>query len=285
MSSATTYTAAPVEGAVASTTRLILASGFQPDYVREVANSHARLGCVVHVIGGNMHEGQPYLPNVSLLNLRGNDKREGNLFQEFFKLARYYTRLLQYVASSESRVVYDVSIGRPLLRCLLMYPLFRLLGKRIVYTAHNVLPHDNDSIRNRAIYWLIYRVLVDAIVVHGQYLKERLIGEFNVDPDKVNVVAHGTYHPMNSPEVTKANARKKLGIAPRERVLLCFGLQRHYKGTHFVLEALNDYEATDLVLIIRGHRHINKVFRVDNGAKLVLPTGALQHTATHNQAL
>jgi len=254
MSSATAYNAsAGATGRVAAPARVILASGFQPDYVREVANAHARLGCPVSVIGGDMHEGQPYESNVSLLNLRGNDKREPGKFAEVKKLAGYYARLLRSVATSNTNIVYDVSIGRPLLRCMLMYPLFRLLGKRIVYTAHNVLPHDADTLANRLIYWVIYRLLVNGIVVHGQSIKERLIAEFNVDPDGVHVVAHGTYHPVNDAAMTKAIARKKTGIAPRERVLLCFGLQRHYKGTHFVLEALNEYNAEDLVLLIRGH--------------------------------
>ena len=243
-------------GARESTTgqaRLLLASGFQPDYVREVANAHARLGCDVRVIGGDMHEGQPYDANVTLLNLRGNDKRDRNPVRELTKLAVYYARVFRCVALSNATIVYDVSIGRPLLRCLLMYPLFKLLGKRIVYTAHNVLPHDADTVRNRIVYWIVYRVLADAIVVHGQAIKERLVEEFDVDTDRVHAVAHGTYHPHDSRNVTKQSAREKLNIRPHERVLLCFGLQRYYKGTHFVIEALSKYRAKNITLLVRGH--------------------------------
>ncbi|NUM52747.1 MAG: glycosyltransferase family 4 protein [Candidatus Hydrogenedentes bacterium] len=233
--------------------RLILASGFQPDYVREVANAHARLGHAVRIIGGDMHEGQEYHPNVALLNLRGSDKRDRNPIREFSKLVAYYAKLIGCVASTKGEILYDVSIGRPLLRCMLMYPLFRLLGKRIVYTAHNVLPHDADTIRYRIIYWIVYRALVDAIVVHGQAIKERLVDEFDVDTDRVHVVAHGTYHPHETQTITKAAAREHLGIAEDERVLLCFGLQRYYKGTHFVIESLGDYHAEKLTLLVRGH--------------------------------
>ena len=233
--------------------RLILASGFQADYVREIANAHARLGCAVYVIGGNMHEGQTYHENVTLLNIRGNDKRERNPLRELAKLAGYYARLLRCVAETKSDTVYDVSIGRPLLRCVLMYPLFRLLGKHIVYTAHNVLPHDADTIMNRIVYWIVYRLLVDRIVVHGQAIKERIIEEFDVDTERVSVVAHGTYHAKDSAEISKRSAREVLEIPQGQRVLLCFGLQRFYKGTHFVIEALDDYLAEDVTLLIRGH--------------------------------
>lgn len=233
--------------------RLVLASGFQPDYVREVANAHARLGCAVSVIGGDMHAGQPYHPKVTLLNLRGNDRRERNPLRELAKLAAYYLRVYRCVAAFDGETVYDVSIGRPLLRCLMMYPLFRLLGKRIVYTAHNVLPHDADTMTNRIVYWMVYRVLADAIVVHGQAIKERLIAEFNVDAERVHVVAHGTYHPGQTEGTDQRAARERLGIGRHERVLLCFGLQRFYKGTHFVLEALDGYGAANVRVVVRGH--------------------------------
>lgn len=252
MSSATAYQI-QTDAETGAQVRLILASGFQADYVREVANAHARLGHAVYVIGGNMHEGQSYHENVTLLNLRGNDKREANSLRESIKLTQYYARLLHCVGNAKCDAVYDVSIGRPFLRCLLMYPLFRLLGKRIVYTAHNVLPHDADSVKNRIIYWMVYRLLVDKIVVHGQAIKERIIEEFDVDAERVSVVAHGTYHAIDNQEVTKKSARESLGISQEHRVLLCFGLQRFYKGTHFVIEAIDNYRVENLTLLIRGH--------------------------------
>ncbi|MCC6797173.1 MAG: glycosyltransferase family 4 protein [Candidatus Hydrogenedentes bacterium] len=233
--------------------RLILASGFQADYVREVANAQARLGHAVYVIGGNMHEGQTYHENVTLLNIRGNDKRERNPLREIAKLASYYARLLRCVADAKCDTVYDVSIGRPMLRCVLMYPLFRMLGKHVVYTAHNVLPHDADSVKNRIVYSIVYRLLVDKIVVHGQAIKERIVYEFGVDTERVSVVAHGTYHAKDSADISKPSAREQLGIPKHERVLLCFGLQRFYKGTHFVLEALDNYRAANVTLLVRGH--------------------------------
>ncbi|MBM3290663.1 MAG: glycosyltransferase family 4 protein [Candidatus Hydrogenedentes bacterium] len=233
--------------------RLILASGFQPDYVREVANAHARLGYRVFLVGGDMHQGQNYLPDVSFLNLRGDDRRDTNPVREVVKLARYLARLVYCVASSGSTTVYDVSIGRPLLRCVLMYPLLRSVGARIVYTAHNVMPHDADTMRNRIVYWIVYRVLVDAIVVHGQAIKERLIAEFGVGPARVHAVAHGTYRALDRPEITKRDARQRLGIAADERVVLCCGLQRHYKGTHFAIGALDGYDAKGMRLVVRGH--------------------------------
>ncbi|GMU93328.1 MAG: hypothetical protein AMXMBFR4_23860 [Candidatus Hydrogenedentota bacterium] len=233
-------------------TRLILASGFQPDYVREVANAYALTGHKIQLIGGDMHAGTRYAKGVEFLNLRGRDAKDRRKTEEFKKLARYYWRLLRHVGSSPSRVVYDVSIGRPFLRCVLMYSAFRMLGKRIIYTAHNVVPHDAPTLFNRVIYFFIYRALASAIVVHGQALKDRLISEFGVKAEKVHVVPHGTYHAPNDPAMTKAKARFKLGLPADAPVALIFGFQRPYKGTHFVLEALRETRIKGLILVIRG---------------------------------
>jgi len=233
--------------------RIILGSGFQPDYVREVANAYARAGRDVELIGGNMHAASNYEPGVTFCNLRGNDKSESSRVRELIKLARYYARLLAHVASSSSGVVYDVSIGRPLLRCLLMYSAFYVLGKRIIYTAHNVLPHDCDTALNRIIYFIIYRVMVDAIIVHGSAIKERIVREFGVDADRVHVVSHGTYHATSNPEITRESAREALGIDKDACVGLVFGFQRPYKGTHTLLEAIaNATLAKPMTVLIRG---------------------------------
>ncbi|MCC6152763.1 MAG: glycosyltransferase, partial [Candidatus Hydrogenedentes bacterium] len=210
----TSVAAAPQDSArTMENVRIILGSGFQPDYVREVANAYARQGCEVELIGGNMHAASQYEPGVKFRNLRGNDKKEQSRVHELIKLAKYYSRLLAHVALSPSGVVYDVSIGRPLLRCMLMYSAFYVLGKRIIYTAHNVLPHDRDTLLNRIIYFIIYRVMVDAIIVHGSALKDRIVRAFGVDAERVHVVSHGTYHAKSNPEITKATAREALGLA------------------------------------------------------------------------
>ncbi|MCC6795122.1 MAG: glycosyltransferase family 4 protein [Candidatus Hydrogenedentes bacterium] len=233
--------------------RIILGSGFQPDYVREVANAYARQGREVELIGGNMHMASQYETGVTFCNLRGNDKKERSRVLELVKLVKYYARLLSHVASSPSGVVYDVSIGRPLLRCLLMYSAFFLLGKRVIYTAHNVLPHDRDTAFNRIIYFIIYRAMVDAIIVHGSAIKERIVREFGVDAERVHVVSHGTYHATSNPEITKESAREVLGIAKDACVGLVFGFQRPYKGTHTLLEALADAPlAKPMTVLIRG---------------------------------
>ncbi|MBX7256427.1 MAG: glycosyltransferase family 4 protein [Candidatus Hydrogenedentes bacterium] len=232
--------------------RIVLGSGFQAHYVREVADAYARLGLPVEVIGGNMHAHLQFAPGVRFCNLRGNDKLEKSPVSEIKKLANYYVRLMRHVRQSKSSGIYDVSIGRPILRCMLMYSAFRLMGKRIVYTAHNVLPHDRDTRLNRIIFWAIYRIFANAIVVHGQSIKDRIVSEFNVDARKVTVIPHGTYHPCDDTTISKHASRERLGLSQSARVVLFFGLQRPYKGTHFAIDALMGASIKNLLILIRG---------------------------------
>jgi glycosyltransferase involved in cell wall biosynthesis len=200
-----------------------------------------------------MHADLEFDPGVTFLNLRGRDTRDASAFRETLKLSTYYVRLLHYVITAGSGVLYDVSIGRPFLRCLLMYSALRLARVKVIYTAHNVVPHDGDTALNRAVHFVIYRVLTTAIVVHGEALKSRLIREFGVAAETITVVPIGTYHPPNDPSLTKAAARETLGIPADARVALVFGLQRPYKGTHFVLETLTSQPIEGLYVLIRGN--------------------------------
>ena len=67
---------------------------------------------------------------------------------------------------------------------------YRLLGKRIVLTAHNVNAGKrdaNDSLRNRLSLKIQYR-LSDHIFVHTDEMKSELFSHFTVAAGKVSVI-------------------------------------------------------------------------------------------------
>src|ERR1019366_1296787 len=65
-------------------------------------------------------------------------------------------------------------------------------GKRIVYTAHNVVPHEVGNKREGHIPSLY--ALADAIIVHGEHLKRQLVTLCPEVEDKVHVNALGNYN-------------------------------------------------------------------------------------------
>jgi glycosyltransferase involved in cell wall biosynthesis len=103
----------------------------------------------------------------------------------------------------------------------------RGLGLRVVYTAHNVLPHspvfDDDR---RARVALLRRS--DEVIALTEAAKERLQGEFDVPAAKVTVVPEG------APKPTTAHAR----TTPAEQPLaVLFGHLDRYKGVDLLLDA------------------------------------------------
>jgi glycosyltransferase involved in cell wall biosynthesis len=127
----------------------------------------------------------------------------------------------------------------------------RRRGSKIVYTVHNVLPHDSGQ-RFVSIYQRIYSG-VDALICHTEAAKLQLQSDFSVDPRRIWVIPHGPlFHDSPLPDVTAARAR--LGFSPKSCVILMQGMLKPYKGLDFLLDAWRVVHARGLnaELVIAG---------------------------------
>ncbi len=115
-------------------------------------------------------------------------------------------------------------------------------NKPLVLTAHDVLPREPRPGQRAAQRRLYSRF--DAVVVHSEHGRARLIDELGIDTARVHVIAHGTFEHLAVDRPTPA------GIpAPFETdkpVVLCFGLIRPYKGIDLLLEAWEGIEDAEL---------------------------------------
>lgn len=128
----------------------------------------------------------------------------------------------------------------------LVWPSLRALGKRIVYTAHDVLPHEASILPRAHCLWIYQQA--DALIVHGDQLKRLLLETFPIPEHKVHVIAHGNYNFVaDTPgSWTRESARRALGLAPTDRVVLFFGLIREYKGLDVLIDACRQIESRGL---------------------------------------
>jgi glycosyltransferase involved in cell wall biosynthesis len=127
----------------------------------------------------------------------------------------------------------------------------RRRGVPIVYTVHDLLPHERKPGDVEA-YGEVYR-LADALICHTYESRSRLVELFDVDPARVAVIPQGpAFHDRVS--ISREQARATLGYSPRQIVVLAPGMIRPYKGTEFLLEAwqLASRMNRDLVLAIVG---------------------------------
>lgn len=131
--------------------------------------------------------------------------------------------------------------------------ILRILGFKIVYTAHNVLPHDEDDTKNRRAFGRIYRI-VNKIIVHSRSNEKELSTIFRLSQKKISVIPHGTYDLFQKNVDSMWDAKNKLGIKSTRKVILFFGLIKRYKGLQYLLEAflMVKSQIKDAFLVVAG---------------------------------
>ncbi|MEA2154818.1 MAG: hypothetical protein QOE11_958 [Solirubrobacteraceae bacterium] len=115
-------------------------------------------------------------------------------------------------------------------------------SRPLVLTAHDVLPREPRRGQLDAQRRLYERV--DAVVVHSEHGRARLVEQLGVDPDKVRVIAHGAFD-----HLTRVPGERPLPpqlAAVDKPVVLFFGLLRPYKGIDVLLQAWREVEGAEL---------------------------------------
>lgn len=150
------------------------------------------------------------------------------------RYVRYLMRLFLHVIRRR-RVVHIQFFRRERIESIFLLVL-RLFGARVIFTAHNILPHENSAIDR----WLrrgIYRA-ADRIIVHSEYIRRKLTAQFPITREKIHVIPHGNFdHYVPSQPVSRAFARAGLGLCEKDNVALFFGFIREYKGLDLLLSA------------------------------------------------
>ncbi len=117
---------------------------------------------------------------------------------------------------------------------------YKALGKKIVFTAHNVDQDARDgtrSLANRVSLRFQYRI-VDHIIVHTNRMKADLMNGFGIRESKISVVPHGVNCAIPSSPLGRKEARNILKLGLERRVILFFGLIAPYKGLEHLVAAL-----------------------------------------------
>ncbi len=229
-------------------------------YAFELAMALASRAVQVDVIGSDEID-SPELhvtPKVRFLNFRGSQNNHFSYTKKLWKLLVYYARLMRYVARPKPRVLHILwnnkfeAFDRTL---LMLY--CKVLGKKIAFTAHNV----NQARRDRKDSWWNRVTLkmqydfCDHIFVHTQKMKSELCRDFGVAESAVTVLRHPVNNAFPDTKLTPGEAKRRLGLKDGEKVVLCLGRIRPYKGIEYLLDAfrvLSADQQANYRLIIAG---------------------------------
>jgi glycosyltransferase involved in cell wall biosynthesis len=128
----------------------------------------------------------------------------------------------------------------------------RLLRIRIVWTAHNAMPHAPVFDDDRAARRTLIRAC-DAVIAHSEHGLAALAESGLPAPRRAYIIPHPSYSGYYPDTVTREEARARLGLKAEEFVFLALGQIAAYKGTDDLLTVfLESAERTPGGLLIAG---------------------------------
>ena len=228
----------------------ILTAGKDKPYALGLASALLAAGRSFDFIGSDDNDA-PYLhanPRVNYLNLRGETSANAGLVKKMTRVLAYYFRLMRYALTAKPKIFHVLWNNKFewFDRTLLML-YYRLLGKKIVFTAHNVnikQRDGGDSFLNRLTLKIQYR-LCAAIFVHTSKMKAELVEAFGVAPERAVVIPMGFFAAVPNTDLTPAQAKEKIGLRPEEKAVLFFGNIAPYKGVEYLIEAFAELAPRD----------------------------------------
>jgi D-inositol-3-phosphate glycosyltransferase len=165
-----------------------------------------------------------------------------HLIAQVWRVLRYYARLAVFAARTDARVFHILWFRKfPWLERTIFNLYFKLLGKRLVFTAHNVDDQARDGrgpgLVNHLSLSVLYRI-VDHVLVHTPRMKRELVERFHLPDGKITVVPFGINNVIPRSTTSRATAKERLSFEADQRVLLFFGNIAPYKGIEDLILAL-----------------------------------------------
>jgi beta-1,4-mannosyltransferase len=147
--------------------------------------------------------------------------------------------------------------------------LARTLGYKIVWTVHNLYPHETLSRELDHLVRLAISSLSTAVIVHCDHAR-RLVQQHFHRTANLWVIPHGHFIDAYPNTLSRSAARRQLGIEDEQFVYLFFGNVRPYKGLENLLEAFIAMPGERLTLLLAakayneyGDRFVEKARQAD----------------------
>jgi glycosyltransferase involved in cell wall biosynthesis len=131
---------------------------------------------------------------------------------------------------------------------------FQSAGGRLLWTVHNVLPHDARHLESQIEVCRLLAERADLVHVLTDVTVSEAEPHYRLDPARVVVIPHSSYTGVYPQEMGRRKARRRLGLDETHRVLSTLGQIRPYKGIDRLLEAFErePLDARDLRLLVAG---------------------------------
>lgn len=175
----------------------------------------------------------------------------GNRWGKLLQTVHAFKCLFKELYTHRNAVVHVQYFRFPILD-LIIYGTARVFLSRLVFTAHNALPHEQRW-WHRPVYRWWYRT-VDRIHVLSRYAKEQIKEFARIDDAKVVVIPHGNYASLvdRTRHVDLATGLN-IDLPVGNVVAVLFGLIREYKGVDLLINAVRRLpESMPVTFVVTG---------------------------------
>jgi glycosyltransferase involved in cell wall biosynthesis len=128
----------------------------------------------------------------------------------------------------------------------------RLLGFRVIWTVHQVYPHERARGRLDRVGALVLARFSHVLIAHDRGTQATVARELGRQARKLEIVPHGSYVGVYPPGRPRDAVRRELGVAPDSFLFLCFGDLRAYKDVDLLLSAFRSTVLADAALLVTG---------------------------------
>jgi len=239
-------------------------SKYTPAYNYSLCNELANLGVEVVLLTTNFLHAEE-IPNKKyvekLFYYRLTNKlfrNQRSRFRGIFKIVEHVLgmfQLVMYLKRTSVKVLHVQWLPVAAIDVLFLKLIKYHTRVKVVYTAHNALPHDT-KLSYAKLYKRIYD-LVDDIIVHTDKTKTTLVKKMDVNESKVHLIKHGNFNYLNQYAVHPIS---ELEYLKNKDVIISFGILRPYKGIDVLISALSKATLKNpgIHLLIVGRIDIDK---------------------------
>ena len=139
-----------------------------------------------------------------------------------------------------------------LIRFALLLGVSRGLGYRILWTVHEVVPHESRSRRRDLVAAKLVARASHAVMAHDDATRRRAKEWLGMNGREVTVIPHGSYVGVYPDGRSRAVVRNEWRLGERQLVFLAFGNLRSYKRLDLLLDAFSMLDEPNVALVIAG---------------------------------
>ena len=130
----------------------------------------------------------------------------------------------------------------------------KLKGSKIVWTVHNVTPHDAFHPRYSQLFMRWFAKRCNGLIFMSEESKSTFFHLYDCKHDIHHaIIPHGHYRNSYPSPIAQAAAKSQLGLPHNKKVLLFFGMIKPYKNIDTLMDVFTQAKLFDYVLVIAGN--------------------------------